>query len=696
MSTGRGDGLMVMDRAHARLVPGAALALAGLCAALWAVQPPASAAVPPSPTAVYDVSVYAGGTSAYPATNVMSAVESIAFDVAGNLYAADYNNFRIVRISPSRTFTVIAGNGSLGAPVPGPATSTPLGYVTGVAVEADGDVLATDPTNNLVYRITPGGQLSIVAGGGVSSPSTTPAAATSVALNAPNNVVVDPQGGFYVVESDATGRVDKVDAGGQLTVVAGGGATPPSTTPTTATSVSLSFPSSAVLAPDGTLYVVDAGTYVEKITTGGLLSVVAGNGTTAAPVPGPATASPMAPQIVTLDSAGNLIVSDNGNGFLEKVTPAGTLSVIGGDGTVFPPTPVVPGPALNTQLITVSGLALNPLDSEVYVSSRVNSEIYRTTVRDVPAAPTGLGATRGNGGAALTYTAPNANGSPISGYEVTTDAGATWSPLPSTTSAGTVSATLTGLSDSSTYTILVRATNAVGTGAASASLVSAPPPAPPAPPAPPSPTPTPTTTASATPTSSPTTSASPTEPPAQPPAPTPTASPPPRPAPIPGPLPKIDRARLAKIPENPKRIRGRERKTKAYNASFRGVDAHPIPALGPRILARGQATTLSGDGLFEFDSAALTRTGRAQVKAVVRNLRGSKAVTCEGYTDYAGSRSHELRLSARRAKAVCAALAKSFTVRTATKGYGPERPAVIGGNAKGRKENRRVVILRTR
>jgi hypothetical protein len=45
----------------------------------------------------------------------------------------------------------------------------------------------------------------------------------------------------------------------------------------------------------------------------------------------------MGPQVVTLDGAGNLIRADISNAVLEKVTPAGTLSVMGGDGTVFPP-----------------------------------------------------------------------------------------------------------------------------------------------------------------------------------------------------------------------------------------------------------------------------------------------------------------------------------------------------------------------
>jgi CshA-type fibril repeat protein len=163
------------------------------------------------------------------------------------------------------------------------------------------------------------------------------------------------------------------------------------------------------------------------------------------------------------------------------------------------------------------------------------------------------------------------------------------------------------------------------------------------------------------------------------------------------PLPVIDRSKQVKIPSDPEAVKGKEKKTKAFDSSFNGTDANPITKLGKRKLVKGEAATLDGDGLFGFDSGKLTASGRAQVKAVVFNLKGSKTVHCEGYTDYAGDRSHEIDLSLRRAKAVCAALkAYGAKVTTMTRGYGPKRPAVVGGTAKARKENRRVVVLITK
>jgi hypothetical protein len=75
--------------------------------------------------------------------------------------------------------------------------------------------------------------------------------------------------------------------------------------------------------------------------------------------------------------------------------------------------------------------------------------------------PLNLAATAGNGSAALTWTAPAANGgSAITGYRVTTTGAAAPAPV---TVTGT-SATITGLTNGSSYTFTVAAVNGAGTG----------------------------------------------------------------------------------------------------------------------------------------------------------------------------------------------------------------------------------------
>ena len=81
-----------------------------------------------------------------------------------------------------------------------------------------------------------------------------------------------------------------------------------------------------------------------------------------------------------------------------------------------------------------------------------------------PGAPTGVTATAGNEQATVSWTAPSSNGgSPITGYTVTASNGATASA-----SATARSATVTGLTNGTSYTFTVRAANAIGSSAASA------------------------------------------------------------------------------------------------------------------------------------------------------------------------------------------------------------------------------------
>jgi hypothetical protein len=87
--------------------------------------------------------------------------------------------------------------------------------------------------------------------------------------------------------------------------------------------------------------------------------------------------------------------------------------------------------------------------------------VYTATV---PGAPTNVVASGGNGSAVVSWTAPGNGGSPITGYAVSsTPAGGS-----ATVSGSSTSATVSGLSNGTSYTFTVTASNAVGTGPASA------------------------------------------------------------------------------------------------------------------------------------------------------------------------------------------------------------------------------------
>ena len=84
-----------------------------------------------------------------------------------------------------------------------------------------------------------------------------------------------------------------------------------------------------------------------------------------------------------------------------------------------------------------------------------------------PSAPTAVIATAGNKTALVSWHAPAGNGNPITGYTVTS------TPESKTcTTAGTVSCTVSGLTNGASYTFSVTATNSTGTGPASTSSAS--------------------------------------------------------------------------------------------------------------------------------------------------------------------------------------------------------------------------------
>ncbi|MCX6396057.1 MAG: PxKF domain-containing protein [Propionibacteriales bacterium] len=315
----------------------------------------------------------AGAPTAGPATssNLFNPY-GVAVDGSGNVYIADTVNNRVEKVTPGGQLSVIAGTGDTGAPTEGPATSSNLDLPIGVAVDGSGNVYIADYGNNRVEQVTPGGQLSVIAGTS-SQGAPTAGPATSSNLNSPAGVAVDGSGNVYIADQ-GNHRVEQVTPGGQLSVIAGTGvAGAPTAGP--ATSSNLDNPTGVVVDGTGNVYIADGrNNQVEKVTPGGQLSVIAGTGAAGAPTAGPATSSNLrTPFGVAVDGSGNVYIADTSNHRVEKVTPGGQLSVIAGTGAAGAPTA---GPATSSNLSYPTGVAVDGTGN-VYIADFGNHRVEK-------------------------------------------------------------------------------------------------------------------------------------------------------------------------------------------------------------------------------------------------------------------------------------------------------------------------------
>jgi sugar lactone lactonase YvrE len=256
----------------------------------------------------------------------------VAVDAAGNLFIADEANNRVRKVNPGGVISTVAGNGTQGySGDGGPATSAELYYPYGVAVDTAGNLFIADEGNNRIRMVTPGGVISTVAGNGIfgfSGHNGDGGPATSAMLAAPEDVAVDTAGNLFIADTWSN-SVRKVTPGGVISTVAGNGTGGYSGDGGPATSAILAAPEDVAVDTAGNLFIADDGNQrIRMVTPGGVISTVAGNGTGGySGDGGPATSAELYyPSGVAVDTAGNLFIADFDNQRVRMVTGVASVT----------------------------------------------------------------------------------------------------------------------------------------------------------------------------------------------------------------------------------------------------------------------------------------------------------------------------------------------------------------------------------
>ena len=125
----------------------------------------------------------------------------LALDSSGNIYVADYGNHLIRKISTEKVVSTIAG-GSTSGSADGAGRSARFTSPYGLALDAEGNLYVADSSNHLIRKITPGGLVSTIAGGGSTASGKENGPGRSARFNSPYGLALDAEGNLYVADRD--------------------------------------------------------------------------------------------------------------------------------------------------------------------------------------------------------------------------------------------------------------------------------------------------------------------------------------------------------------------------------------------------------------------------------------------------------------------------------------------------------------
>ncbi|HUS07266.1 MAG TPA: hypothetical protein VMZ52_13250, partial [Bryobacteraceae bacterium] len=296
---------------------------------------------------------------------------SIALDSFGNVFVSDATANRIYRVAADGRATPFAGVDKPGfGGDQGPALQSVLASPSGLAFDALDSLYFADTGSGRIRKISPGGWISTVAGGGTREGD---GIASESALSQPAGVAIDNQGTLFFSESGAN-RIRSLSRSGLLTTVAD------------AASANLLRPGGLRVAPNGDIYVADAGNHrIRHIPAVGPATTIAGNGAPGfSGDDGPAAAAKLSsPSDVALDSAGNIWISDTGNNRIRKLTREPSTPGVGQISTVsvthaatFKEQAVAPG-----EILSIFGSGLGPVVGAI--AKLTSAGILETQVAEV-------------------------------------------------------------------------------------------------------------------------------------------------------------------------------------------------------------------------------------------------------------------------------------------------------------------------
>lgn len=313
----------------------------------------------------------AGSADGLVGTASFNNPHGLALDEDGNIYVADRYNHTIRKITQEGEVSTLAGQAGVKGARDGRGVNALFNEPWGLAVTKTGDVIVSDTKNNKIRKISPDGTVVTLAGNG--DFGSDDGQGLNASFGNPTGIECDSEGNIYIADH-RTHVIRVIDLDGNVSTLAG---KPNESGDVDGTRENARFwrPYGLTLDHDGNILVADEWNHkIRKITLDGVVTTLAGTGELGNNNGLASEATFNYPWDVTLDSEGNIYIGDGYNYVIRILTTDGRIKNFAGN---LEESGAEDGFAYEARFSGITSLAWSNLDNRIYVADAYNDLIRR-------------------------------------------------------------------------------------------------------------------------------------------------------------------------------------------------------------------------------------------------------------------------------------------------------------------------------
>lgn len=294
-------------------------------------------------------------------------LQGVAVDDDGTIYVADVNNHMVRKITADGKVTTLAGSGEDGF-ADGQGAAAQFSFLTGLDVDAQGNVYVADLRNNSIRKISPDGNVITMAG--TAEPGYADGPGSTARFNWPVRLTVDALGNVYVAEF-GNHKIRLVTPEGDVTTIAGSSQ---GFADGTGTEAKFDSPHGIAIDANGTMYIADGGNNkIRKISKAGVVTTLAGSDMGFADGTGSA-AMFNSPGGVDIMANGNILVADTDNNSVRMVTPEGIVTTMAGSTSGY-----ADGSGEEAKFKEIKSVTVGS-DGTIYIGDKGNQKVRKIVI----------------------------------------------------------------------------------------------------------------------------------------------------------------------------------------------------------------------------------------------------------------------------------------------------------------------------